>query len=1448
MADNSLYPVMPPKFRSPKGFDPALDRTNANLERARKIAEQSRRGLEEENKQRESEGTAPLNIPSRSMYFPAMPPPQTGGQRQPVTDETAVSQPPVTDETAVSQPAPERPPPIKRDSVLMPVKRPESLQGEQEAVSGSIRTSAVPFLPEIYSQEEDKSSFNYLLGRPLGMTFRLIENLNDAELDKLYKNVGKQQLRAPGGRKEGIQIDLAKPGSAGYGPSELIPEEKERATDKIKQRWYRQFVLKNLAEEEYVKSLPTKDRKEFRYKQMAEAQRKFADIPRKMADGTITLEDRAAASGSDFLFQINDALSDPESSFRIDKDGKSISQEQAILNYMDETGVPEDDFVRQLLIKHGNRWLGVPKVSLLNTAADVFYAQNYLLGMVSATGTGLGVAAEVFVDKLYQSGVAKVINELLPGRRKPFSGKLKEDVDNMSKALWGIWQTSEEAFIPLAGPMAAVGAVKQMLRKNFGGGKQGRFAKRQLKEWDDVRKGRMIRYFATEQTATARAAKKKAADDIAKANSDIEQLLLKDFHETHPAGKEVVNIVDGKYIVDRKKLREAGGEVTDKLFVTERGIQETVTGMGGTKRAGETFELPDTSRDVLGRVDPKGKPIEVGLEGIATGKDFLTSPILNPDGFNPLIAVVADLKKANPKLLELKKGERLIDKLFDITVNKELLPDEDLFKLLNKYNVTYEDYMLSVVHSGSTAGKVLNKLRQLRRLRPKSEMDELARASQEETQGAIRNWIMRVENIRRGLLVSQIATAARNLSSAVIRMPAESLGNVMDTALYNMAAMEGHAGKKLFAGVKASISPANWSGSMRGFQLMFKNPRMVKEYTDLILKHPSMDQQFKLLMNNLNEIQALTGRGKGGAADAVASRVEDAVMFLNIPNRAQEFLVRRSMFMGEMERLAKRHMGVDLIKVMNEGKLDELMNFVPKGKNQRTFADIAADSVQRALDVTYAKQPDVSAFKTMSTFITRNGLTVAMPFPRFMFNGIELITQYASGASLPLTKYMGHLIKKSIKRGARPDLPAFGEKGFVLTAKDRQRISRNFVGLAAITGAYAYRTSDDAPEDFAKMAADDGKVINVKPAFPLAQVFFLGEAVKQLFDPLKGPEDKRNFAQRLDIDNFVDWFSHGNIPKRFAETFLGTNIRTGVGQGIVEELLELGGGMFSGETDLVKSERAAKVYGRLLGNYISTWGVPIAQIVDVQRAMNFRTKEKKDARKDPVLGDPGQTLWDELGRPWKSRIPTPIWEPGKEEELPARGSLTTDDPSRQRIAAKVSLGLNFENRDSKEAEFLEQLGWQTWQLGSKSRYPSIQKIENEQLKRVLPSIVDEVKEYETLLRDNYDSRSAAWKEKNNWRLFRRRSLRFVVDKRVAKHKAWIRKIAVAGYKGDDENIIPETVKQQITWRRTPANLRTKALEVFVQENNDRRPNYADVKDIASLVELAKRFRSLGSKK
>ena len=85
--------------------------------------------------------------------------------------------------------------------------------------------------------------------------------------------------------------------------------------------------------------------------------------------------------------------------------------------------------------------------------------------------------------------------------------------------------------------------------------------------------------------------------------------------------------------------------------------------------------------------------------------------------------------------------------------------------MLNKYNISFEDYILTVVGSGSEAGKILNKLSQIKRLRPANEMIALQEKATVNAQGNIRKGVMRMENIRRGGLVSQLATAARNLQS-----------------------------------------------------------------------------------------------------------------------------------------------------------------------------------------------------------------------------------------------------------------------------------------------------------------------------------------------------------------------------------------------------------------------------------------------------------------------------------------------------------------------------------------------------------------------------------------------------------------------------------------------------------------------------------------------------------
>jgi hypothetical protein len=388
--------------------------------------------------------------------------------------------------------------------------------------------------------------------------------------------------------------------------------------------------------------------------------------------------------------------------------------------------------------------------------------------------------------------------------------------------------------------------------------------------------------------------KKDEATRVANQNKDIANQLIKEFEDTT---KKTISKTDksGNKTLDYNLAREAGIETSQDLTQSK-----------GASLADKVLE------EVTGSA-------KVSDDAVLFGQgDSLMQPILKPEKFDGIVAVASDLKKANPTAFNNNKT--IIDNLFDLTVNKQLIAGDKLIDMLNKYDVSFEDYVLTVVGSGSTAGKVLNKLSQIKRARPLNEMVAMQQAATLKNQDVIRNTIMRIENIRRGGLVSQIATAARNLTSAGIRAPMEGLGNVMDTALYNLS------NEGALSGAKSLLSKNNWKDSFRHMRYMFDNPKETKEVVDFILDRPELAGQSDLLFNNINEIMIATGRGQGGVLDKVLTEGEDAVQALNIPNRWQEFLVRRGAFLGELERLVKREYNIDFVDALNKGQIRDLLN------------------------------------------------------------------------------------------------------------------------------------------------------------------------------------------------------------------------------------------------------------------------------------------------------------------------------------------------------------------------------------------------------------------------------------------------------------------------------------------------------------------------------------------
>jgi len=820
----------------------------------------------------------------------------------------------------------------------------------------------------------------------------------------------------------------------------------------------------------------------------------------------------------------------------------------------------------------------------------------------------------------------------------------------------------------------------------------------------------------------------------------------------------------GKKVLDDNAARAAGDTLAEETYTAQSGTVRDFLEGDLTVGAGEFAHL-------------------------ATGGDSIMKPILNSNKFNAIIAAATDLKAKNPKAFDNDKT--IIDNLYTLTVSKDMMAGEELVDMLNDYGLSFEDYVLTVVGSGSEAGKVLQKLSVIKRSRPTTELADSQQKALIDAQGDFRNNVMRIEGVRRGLLVSQIATAARNLTSAGVRAPLEGLGNVMDSALYNLT------NKGVGSAAYQVVSPTNWKESFRHMKYMFSEPEVAKGYTDLILGQPQLAKQFDMMYNNLNEIQKATGRGSGGKLDTVLTGLEDATDILNTPNRWQEYLIRRGQFFGELERLTKREYGIDLIDTLQDGKLRDLLNdaggFKPEGKP--SFLELVDQSTKKALDVTYAKQPDIPVFRSITNFITRNGLTVVMPFPRFMFNSMEIMGQYAGGASIPVARKLTNLVTLG-KVGKGP-----------LTPEDRQRISRNLVGMAMVGAAYQYRTSDEAPADYKQFGISSGTEMDTTPQFPVRQYLYMGEALK-----------------RINEGTFNTFFD----AKEFSETFAGTNLRQGTTNSILEEMAALA----EGGTDLTTGETVGKTLGGAVGNYLATWATPFSQVIEAQRAglstSGTRGLEYKEMGSDPTLDFPSSFM-AATKKPFKKYMTTPQ----EEAELPPRLTMFGGVKSRVSPLSRVALGINLSTRDKPAGEYLERLGYKDWKLGSTSRVPTIRNAENAHLTEIMPEIVEVVKQYENDLREKYNNNKASLKDQYTEEEYVTTKIRPVIDAQFKAAKSEIKGAGLAG--------VSPYVRNLIEYRRISPNYRRDASLQFFEmdrKGGNRMPDPSSKEDLAELVKIA----------
>jgi hypothetical protein len=422
---------------------------------------------------------------------------------------------------------------------------------------------------------------------------------------------------------------------------------------------------------------------------------------------------------------------------------------------------------------------------------------------------------------------------------------------------------------------------------------------------------------------------------------------------------------------------------------------------------------------------------------------------------------------------------------------------------------------------------------------------------------------------------------------------------------------------------------------------------------------------------------------------------------------------------------------------------------------------------------------------------------------------MELLGQYSGGAFKPA---MDRIL---------------GAKKGPLDAKDRQLISRNISGLVAITAAYQYRISGDAPADYKRISLGEDGDMDTTSQFPMRQYLWIAEAMKRLdpdvqkFLPVSGPLTLAGVVEDGD-GTFNDWFDF----KEFQETFLGTAARTGTGNIFVQEISEI---LAGGAGDPTTGERFNKAAGRLVGDYIRTHLIPITQIVEIQRMSGLRPEEYKDYSSD----DP-YTFTGQLRRSLDQSGVTSLFDPSKEFELPSREFVFAEERKRKGLGLGLGLGITVLQKENEDAEYLISKGITEFDVGSRYK-GTVRREENKLIREFLPMAVDLARGIEAREKSNYNAQPKEYKEK--YTIQQHANLK-VLDELHNQFK-YIRREIGEGKYGSKET--PAFVREAIKFGRMPKTSRRYAMREFIRTNK-REPDMSNVDDIIDLIFFAKENR------
>ena len=677
---------------------------------------------------------------------------------------------------------------------------------------------------------------------------------------------------------------------------------------------------------------------------------------------------------------------------------------------------------------------------------------------------------------------------------------------------------------------------------------------------------------------------------------------------------------------------------------------------------------PTISFDIFERTTAAVSEIVAGL------KDKTLKLVDEPE-------VIGDNVTLKSLTAPLQAKERVSERLLNITSNMSEESLDQMTSIMGKYGVTRREIAAALFTDASMAGKTLGNLSALQKNFTKAARrktsGEVAEQVEAETTDRLGTTLRKLEDIRRLTLVSGVATATRNTLSQTIRSGVDTLVYAFESGI-NPNKKFGF--KNTIAQLKHTYSNQEDAANIAQF--------MLDAFPEQKTRYFNQYSEVKNILNKKNPSQSALADKQSKLSEGtntVLDKWESGITTLNYFNRLQEAIYRNGAFTTSIQRqLFNRN--IDMVDVLKSGRLTENID-----------ENMIAKAVDDALEFTYASQPKFSLFRQANNFIVKSGLTLAIPFPRFMFKAIEMTYNYnITGAGTALfrmgaSKFKGQQISDGMYRQL-----AEGIAG----------------GMPLIALGYLLRDPDggNAGSEWYNLKDGKGNEFDARPFFPITPYLLIGEMIHRGFNP----KLVNDFGSKRNVSEMI-------------EGFTGTNFR---GKGPISLLTE---DLLSSSTDPLEMQDTYNNLGRYLGEAISGYGQPFYQIADFaaapqQLGIGDGYQRQRDYNSEPEKRDGIESFFLGVFKPFKSRLSRVGESIGfDQEDIPFKEDPRFEEvPERILPFMKIMFGATLNRVPPDYVQRLNQLGFTYRDFMSRTSSSNVDKYTNREMGEAMNKEMPEV--------------------------------------------------------------------------------------------------------------------------